>query len=379
MRFAAASEFRRAAQRRLPRFLFDYIDGAAYEESTCRRNVSDLAAVRLRQRVLCDVADVSPATRVLDEDWALPVALGPVGLSGMYARRGEVQAMRVAAQRGIPLCLSTLSLCSLEEVASAASRPPWFQLYIMRDRRFMHDLVDRAAAAGCRTLVLTVDMAVPGARYRDAHSGMSGPSAGWQRMLQAVTHPRWSLDVGLLGRPHRLGNLEPLIGAEAHIRDYMGWIARNFDPSVSWREVDELRRRWPGKLILKGILDPDDARESLQHGIDAIVVSNHGGRQLDGVPSTASALPAIAAAIDAQIPVLVDGGVRNGLDVVRMLALGAHGVLLGRAWAYALGAAGGAGVARLLEIIEAEIRVAMALGGVTRIKEIDAQLLAPGA
>lgn len=379
MRFAAASEFRRAAQRRLPRFLFDYIDGAAYEESTCRRNVSDLAAVRLRQRVLCDVADVSPATRVLDEDWALPVALGPVGLSGMYARRGEVQAMRVAAQRGIPLCLSTLSLCSLEEVASAASRPPWFQLYIMRDRRFMHDLVDRAAAAGCRTLVLTVDMAVPGARYRDAHSGMSGPSAGWQRMLQAVTHPRWSLDVGLLGRPHRLGNLEPLIGAEAHIRDYMGWIARNFDPSVSWREVDELRRRWPGKLILKGILDPDDARESLQHGIDAIVVSNHGGRQLDGVPSTASALPAIAAAIGAQIPVLVDGGVRNGLDVVRMLALGAHGVLLGRAWAYALGAAGGAGVARLLEIIEAEIRVAMALGGVTRIKEIDAQLLAPGA
>ena len=378
MRFAAASEFRRAAQRRLPRFLFDYIDGAAYEESTCRRNVSDLAAVRLRQRVLCDVADVSPATRVLDEDWALPVALGPVGLSGMYARRGEVQAMRVAAQRGIPLCLSTLSLCSLEEVASAASRPPWFQLYIMRDRRFMHDLVDRAAAAGCRTLVLTVDMAVPGARYRDAHSGMSGPSAGWQRMLQAVTHPRWSLDVGLLGRPHRLGNLEPLIGAEAHIRDYMGWIARNFDPSVSWREVDELRRRWPGKLILKGILDPDDARESLQHGIDAIVVSNHGGRQLDGVPSTASALPAIAAAIGAQIPVLVDGGVRNGLDIVRMLALGAHGVLLGRAWAYALGAAGGAGVARLLEIIEAEIRVAMALGGVTRIKEIDAQLLAPG-
>lgn len=379
MRFAAASEFRRAAQRRLPRFLFDYIDGAAYEESTCRRNVSDLAAVRLRQRVLCDVADVSPATRVLDEDWALPVALGPVGLSGMYARRGEVQAMRVAAQRGIPLCLSTLSLCSLEEVASAASRPPWFQLYIMRDRRFMHDLVDRAAAAGCRTLVLTVDMAVPGARYRDAHSGMSGPSAGWQRMLQAVTHPRWSLDVGLLGRPHRLGNLEPLIGAEAHIRDYMGWIARNFDPSVSWCEVDELRRRWPGKLILKGILDPDDARESLQHGIDAIVVSNHGGRQLDGVPSTASALPAIAAAIGAQIPVLVDGGVRNGLDVVRMLALGAHGVLLGRAWAYALGAAGGAGVARLLEIIEAEIRVAMALGGVTRIKEIDAQLLAPRA
>ena len=379
MGFAAASEFRRAAQRRLPRFLFDYIDGAAYGESTCGRNVSDLAAVRLRQRVLRNVADVSTATRVLEEDWSLPVALGPVGLSGMYARRGEVQAMRVANQRGIPLCLSTLSLCSLEEVATAGARAPWFQLYIMRDRRFMNDLVDRATAAGCRTLVLTVDMAVPGARYRDAHSGMSGPHADWQRMLQAIRHPRWALDVGLLGRPHRLGNLEPLIGAEAHIRDYMGWITRNFDPSVTWREVDELRRRWSGKLLLKGILDPDDARESLQHGIDAIVVSNHGGRQLDGVPSTASALPAVAAAVDGKIPVLVDGGVRDGLDVVRMLALGANGVLLGRAWAYALGAAGGAGVARLLEIIEAEMRVAMALGGVTRIAEIDAQLLAPRA
>ena len=379
MRFAAASEFRRAAQRRLPRFLFDYIDGAAYGESTCRRNVSDLAAVRLQQRVLRDVSDVSTSTHVLDENWSLPVALGPVGLSGMYARRGEVQAMRVATQRGIPLCLSTLSLCSLEEVAAATSRPPWFQLYIMRDRRFLNDLVDRAAAAGCRTLVLTVDMAVPGARYRDAHSGMSGPYANWQRMLQAIRHPRWALDVGLLGRPHRLGNLEPLIGAEAHIRDYMGWITRNFDPSVTWREVDELRRRWSGNLVLKGILDPDDARESLQHGIDAIVVSNHGGRQLDGVPSTASALPAVAAAVGRKLPVLVDGGVRDGLDVVRMLALGANGVLLGRAWAYALGAAGGAGVARLLEIIEAEMRVAMALGGVTRIKEIDAQLLAPRA
>jgi L-lactate dehydrogenase (cytochrome) len=294
----------------------------------------------------------------------------------MYARRGEAQAKRIASERGIPMCLSTLSLCSLEEVAAASERPPWFQLYIMRDRRFLQDLVDRAEAAHCSTLVLTVDMPVPGARYRDARSGMSGPNSAASRLLQAATHPGWAWDVGLRGRPHRLGNLEPLLGAQSHIKDYMGWIARNFDPSVTWREVDELRRRWSGRLVLKGILDADDAREALNHGIDGIVVSNHGGRQLDGVPSTAAALPAIAAAVSGRMAVLVDGGVRSGLDVVRMLALGAQGVLLGRAWAYALGAAGGAGVSRLLQIMDAEIRVAMALGGVTRVEQIDQSLLA---
>ena len=371
-----AAQFREAARRRLPRFLFDYIDGAAYAEETCRRNVADLGAVQLRQRVLRDVDAVSTATTLLGEDWAMPVALGPVGLSGMYARRGEAQAKRIAEAKGIPMCLSTLSLCSLEEVAAASGRVPWFQLYIMRDRRFLADLVDRAAAAGCGTLVLTVDMPVPGARYRDARSGMSGPLAPLQRAWQALTHPAWAFDVGLLGRPHRLGNLEPLLGPESHIRDYMGWISRNFDPSVTWREVDALRRRWPGRLVIKGILDPDDARECLQHGLDAIVVSNHGGRQLDGVPSTAAALPGVVAAVGGRLPVLVDGGVRSGLDVVRMLALGARGVLLGRAWAYALGAAGGAGVARLLEVIEAEMRVAMALGGVKRAEDIGGEMVA---
>jgi len=373
---ATAAEFREAAKRRLPRFLFDYIDGAAYDESTCRRNVADLGAVQLRQRVLRDVSAIDTSTELLGESWSMPVALGPVGLSGMCARRGEAQAKQIASERGIPMCLSTLSLCSLEEVAAASERPPWFQLYIMRDRRFLQDLVDRAVAANCSTLVLTVDMPVPGARYRDARSGMSGPNSAALRLLQAATHPGWAWDVGLLGRPHRLGNLEPLLGAQSHIKDYMGWIARNFDPSVTWREVDELRRRWSGRLVLKGILDADDAREALNHGIDGIVVSNHGGRQLDGVPSTAAALPAIASAVSGRMTVLVDGGVRSGLDVVRMLALGAQGVLLGRAWAYALGAAGGAGVSRLLQIMDAEIRVAMALGGVTRVKQIDQSLLA---
>lgn len=376
MTIAAPSEFRDQAQRRLPRFLFDYIDGAAYQEETCKKNVADLGAIQLRQRVLRNVADVSTSISLLDEDWALPVALGPVGLSGMYARRGEVQAKRIADARGIPMCLSTLSLCSLEEVSSVASRPLWFQLYIMRDRRFLRDLIARASAVGCKTLVLTVDMPVPGARYRDAHSGMSGPHSSFQRFFQALQHPRWALDIGLLGRPHRLGNLEPLLGAASNIRDYMGWISRNFDPSVTWNEVDELRRNWPGRLVLKGILDPEDAREALNHGVDALIVSNHGGRQLDGVPSTASALPRVAQAIGGKIPVLVDGGVRTGLDVVRMLALGASGVLLGRAWAFALAAAGGSGVARLLDLLEAEIRVAMALSGVTQIKDINDSLLA---
>lgn len=365
-----AQDFREAARRRLPRFLFDYIDGAAYDEETSRRNVEDLRRIQLRQRVLRDVSEVTTSIDLLGETWSIPVALGPVGLAGMYARRGEVQAARVASSRRVPMCLSTMSLCSLEEVAKAAGRPPWFQLYIMKDRRFLHDLVDRAIAAGCETLTLTVDLPVSGARYRDARSGMSGPYLQLRRTLQALRHPAWAFDVGLLGRPHRLGNLEPVLGSRSHIKDYMGWIASNFDPSVTWREVDELRRRWRGRFVLKGILDPDDARESLNHGIDAIVVSNHGGRQLDGVPSSATALPGIVAAVGSRLPVLVDGGVRSGLDVVRMLALGAKGVLLGRAWAYALGAAGGAGVERLLQVMEAELRVAMALCGVTRVKDI---------
>lgn len=370
-----AAEFRSAARRRLPRFLFDYIDGAAQDELTADRNIRELAAIPLRQRVLRDVADVTTRTHVLGEDWSMPVALGPVGLAGMYARRGEAQAARAAARAGIPLCLSTMSLCSLAEVMAAAPLTPWFQLYVMRDRRFLRELLAHARDAGCGTLVLTVDMAVAGLRYRDARSGMSGPHSGLRRWLQAIGRPRWALEVGLRGRPHRLGNLERLLGRESHVRDYMGWIADNFDPSVTWEDVAALRQAWQGRLVLKGLLDADDARTALQHGVDGIVVSNHGGRQLDGVSSTAAVLPCIVEAVGDRLEVLVDGGVRNGADVVRMLALGARGVLLGRAWAYALGAAGGQGVAHLLDTLRAEIRTVMALAGVTRIEEIDRTLL----
>ena len=377
MIISSANDFRAAARRRVPRFLFDYADGGANAEETLRRNVSDLAGVALRQRVLKDVASIDLKTTLFGQEFALPVALGPVGISGMYARRGEVQAARAAAAAGIPTCLSTVSICSIEEVARVAD-PFWFQLYVIRDRAFMRDLIARAKAAGARALVFTVDMPVPGSRYRDAHAGMSGPYAPLRRVMQAIGRPRWSWDVGLRGRPHMLGNLLPVLGKDSGLNDYMGWLGRNFDPSIQWKDLDWIREIWDGPLIIKGILDPDDAREAAAIGADGIVVSNHGGRQLDGVLSSARALPAIAEAVGDRLTVLVDGGVRSGLDVVRMLALGAHGVLLGRAWVYALAAQGEAGVAKLLELIAKEMTVAMTLTGVNRIAAIDRSILAEG-
>jgi L-lactate dehydrogenase (cytochrome) len=375
MVIASAGDFRAAARRRLPRFLFDYIDGAAYSEVTSRRNVEDLAGVALRQRVLNDVSAIDTGATLFGQRWAMPVGLGPVGLSGMYARRGEVQAMRAASAAEIPLCLSTVSVCSLEEVAAAVAVPPWFQLYVIRDREFMKALLDRARALGCGALVFTVDMPVPGARYRDPHSGMSGPYAPLRRYAQALAHPRWALDVGVRGRPHTLGNLASVLGSGTGLEDFIGWLGRNFDPSVTWRDLGWIREHWDGPLIIKGILDPDDAAEAAALGADGIIVSNHGGRQLDGVVSSAVALPAIAERCGGALTVLADGGVRSGLDVVRMMALGAQGVMLGRAWAYALGARGGAGVSQLLQIIASEMRVAMALTGCTSISDIGPHVL----
>lgn len=375
MIISSANDFREAARRRLPRFLFDYADGGAYAEETLRRNVSDLSGIALRQRVLKDVASIDLKTTLFGREIALPVALGPVGISGMYARRGELQAARAAKAAGIPTCLSTVSICSIEEVARVAD-PFWFQLYVIRDRAFMRDLIARAKAAGAGALVFTVDMPVPGARYRDAHSGMSGPYGPLRRVLQAMGKPRWAWDVGLFGRPHMLGNLLPVLGKDSGLNDYMGWLAKNFDPSIQWKDLDWIRAEWDGPLIIKGILDPEDAREAAAIGANGIVVSNHGGRQLDGVLSSARALPEIAAAVGDKLTVLADSGVRNGLDVVRMLALGAKGVLLGRAWVYAMAAQGEAGVAKLLDLIAKEMTVAMTLTGVNRIEAIDAAILA---
>jgi L-lactate dehydrogenase (cytochrome) len=376
MRISSASDFREAARRRLPRFLFDYIDGAAYAEQTARRNVEDLADVALRQRVLVDVSSIDLSTTLFGARQALPVMLGPVGLSGLYARRGEAQAARAASARGVPICLSSLSVCGLREVAAASALPVWFQLYVIKDRGYMAELLAVAREIGCAGLMFTVDLPMPGARYRDLHSGMSGRNARWRRLGQALAHPRWAWDVGLRGRPHGLGNFAAVLGRKSGLEDYVGWIGRNFDASLTWRDIDWIRSHWPGPLVIKGILDPEDARRAAEIGADGLVVSNHGGRQLDGVLSTARALPPIVEAVGDRTIVLVDGGIRSGLDVVRMLALGAKGVLLGRAWAYALAAAGGNGVTRLLDIFEAEMRVAMALTGATEIAAIDRNILA---
>ncbi len=375
MIISASTDYRAAAKRRLPPFLFHYIDGGAYNEHTLRRNSADLADIALRQRILKNMSALSLETTLFDEKLAMPLVLAPVGLTGMYARRGEVQAARAAEQKGIPFTLSTVSVCPIEEVAPAINRPMWFQLYVLKDRGFMRNALERAQAAGVKTLVFTVDMPVPGARYRDAHSGMSGPYAAQRRMLQAALHPQWAWDVGLHGKPHDLGNVSAYRGKPTTLEDYIGWLAANFDPSISWQDLEWIREFWQGPMIIKGILDADDARDAVKFGADGIVVSNHGGRQLDGVLSTARALPAIADAVKGDITILADSGVRTGLDVVRMLALGADSVMLGRAFVYALATAGEAGVVNLLNLFEKEMRVAMTLTGAKSIAEINRESL----
>lgn len=376
MIISAPTDYREAARRRLPPFLFHYIDGGANAEHTMRRNVSDLSEVALRQRVLRDVAGISLETTLFDRPLRMPVVLAPVGLTGMYARRGEVQAARAAAGRGVPFTLSTVSVCAIDEVQRQSSAPIWFQLYVLKDRGFMRDALERAQAAGVTTLVFTVDMPVPGSRYRDAHSGMSGPNAAMRRIVQAAMHPRWAWDVGVRGRPHDLGNIAAYRGAATGLEDYIGWMAGNFDPSIGWRDLEWIRDLWKGSIVIKGILDVADARDAVDFGADGIVVSNHGGRQLDGVPSVARALPAIADAVKGRVSILADSGVRSGLDVIRMLALGADAVLLGRAFVYALAADGEAGVANLLDLFAKEMRVAMSLTGVRTIDAIDRGILA---
>lgn len=375
MIISAPTDYREAARRRLPRFLFDYIDGGAVTEATMRSNSEELARIKLRQQVLAGAGAPDLKTEIFGNKWGMPVALGPVGATGMYARRGEVQAARAAEKAGVPYALSTVSVCSIEEVAKGANGELWAQLYVLKDRSYMDNALERAWAAGMKTLVFTVDMPTPGSRYRDRHSGMSGPAASLRQYMQAVLHPAWALDVGVLGRPLSFGNIEAYTGHKMTMNDYMGFIGSNFDPTIGWSDMEWVRKSWKGNLVLKGILTPEDARNAVRLGADGIIVSNHGGRQLDGAMATARALPPIVDAVGHDLSVLVDSGVRSGLDVVRMLALGARGVLLGRAYIYALATSGQAGVSHLLDLFAADMKVTMTLIGARSVEEITRKCL----
>lgn len=375
MIIASANDYRKAAKRRVPPFMFHYADGGSYAEQTLARNVSDLSNIALRQRVLKDMSNLNTEIELFGEKLSMPVALAPVGALGMYARRGEVQAAKAADKKGVPFTLSTVSICPIEEVAPAINRPMWFQLYVLKDRGFMKNALERAKAAGCSTLVFTVDMPTPGARYRDMHSGMSGPYKEIRRILQGATHPFWAWDVGIKGKPHSLGNVSKYMGKEIGLDDYIGWLTQNFDPSISWKDLEWIREFWDGPMVIKGILDPEDAKDAVRFGADGIVVSNHGGRQLDGVLSSAKALPSIADAVKGDIKILADSGIRNGLDVVRMIALGADACMLGRAFVYALGAGGQAGVENMFDIFNKEMRVAMTLTSNQKISDITREAL----
>ncbi len=378
---ATALDYRELARRRLPRQLFDYIDGGAYEEATMRANVDDLGEVLLRQLVMRDVSTRDPAVEVLGQKLSMPVVLGPVGLAGMCAPRAEAQAARAAQRAGVPFVESTVSICPIEEVAAATEAPPWFQLYVMRDRAYAEGLMARAEAVRAPVLVLTIDLAVVGARHRDTRNAAVGKAARWARLrrgLDLIGHPRWVGGVALGGRPLTFGNLEQAVPGARSPAAFKAWVDAQFDPSVTWEDIAWVRENWKGKLVVKGILDPEDARRAADAGVDGIVVSNHGGRQLDAVPSTVRVLPEIADAVGDRVEVLADGGVRNGLDVVKMVGMGARAVLIGRAWAWAVAARGEAGVRHVLAVMRADIDTALGLTGHNAIADLDRSALYRG-
>ena len=369
---ATAADLRLRARERLPRFLFDYVDGGATDEQTLRANEAAWSQVTVRQRVLCDVDGVNTTTTLFGQACSLPLALAPLGLGGMLARRGEVQAARAAEAAGVPFTLSTVGICPLDEVQRAVQHPIWFQLYMLRDRGIVQALLQRAWAAGCRTLVFTVDLPISGMRHRDTRNGLSAPAgrAALIKASQLLARPGWIWDVGVRGKPHAFGNLSGQVPVAQDMDAFKAWVDTQFDPTVTWADIEWVRAQWPGTVLLKGILDEEDARLAVRTGVQGLVVSNHGGRQLDGVAATARQLPAIARAVGGALTVLVDGGVRSGVDVFRALALGANGVLIGRPWAWALAAGGEAALTDLLQRWQRELQLAMTLAGVTRVADI---------
>jgi len=372
-----AEDHRRRARRRLPRFLFDYIEGGANAELTLARNTGDFQQLQLRQRVMRDVSSVDTACDLLGFQASAPMVIAPVGMTGMYARRGEVQAAHAARTSGLPFTLSTMSICSLEEVQAATQAPFWFQLYMIRDREFVQRLLQRAKAAGCTTLVFTVDLPLPGMRLRDFRNGMLGGGLPGKlsQLAQLVSSPLWAWDVGIKGKPHNFGNLKEKIANPDDLNLYKAFIDSQFDPTCTWDDIRWLRDQWQGKLLVKGVQEVDDARAAVDAGADAVLVSNHGARQLDSVASSISKLPEVAAAVGSQVEVYVDGGVRSGLDVVKVRCLGATGVFLGRAWVYALASRGQQGVEQLLSLFQQEISTAMALMGVNQLDQLNPDLL----
>ncbi len=378
---ASTEDFRRLAERRLPRFLFDYVDGGAYQEVTLRQNVEDFQRVRLKQRVLIDASAVDTTTKVLGEDLSMPLALSPIGLGGMTARRGETQAKRAADAMGVRFCLSTVGICSLEEVASVSQTPFWFQLYMLRDRGPVKELLQRAKNVGVSTLVFTVDLAVVGARYRDVRNGMTGAGGAWGRLrsgaISYMLHPGWALDVGVNGKPHVFGNLAEYVPDATNPNGFRAWIDSQIDPSVTWKDIEWLRSIWDGKLVIKGVLSSEDALAAAECGADGIIVSNHGGRQLDGVASSMAVVPRIVDAGVARTEVIVDGGVRSGQDVLKARALGATAAMIGRPWVYALAATGESGVRQLLSTLKGEMKVTMTLTGAPSMHAVTADILDP--
>lgn len=375
---ASIDDYRELARRRLPRQIFDMVDGGAYEETTLRANRADLAALRLRQRVLVDVSRRETSVNVLGRRLSLPVILAPIGLAGLAGRRAEVQGARAAERAGVPFCMSTLSICSLEEVRRTTSAPFWFQLYMMRDRGCVRELLQRAQAAGCDALILTVDLAVLGARYRDVRNGLAGglSLAGKLALAwESLRHFGWMREVAIDGRPLSFGNLIGIAPGAQTIDEVKKWVDTQFDPTVTWQDLEWIRQHWPGPLIIKGILATEDAREAAERGADAIVVSNHGGRQLDSAPSTISMLPRIVEAVAGRVEVLLDGGIRSGQDVLKAMALGAHACLIGRAWVYGMAARGEPGIDDILRIIRRELDIAMALTGTTSLAQINRETL----
>jgi L-lactate dehydrogenase (cytochrome) len=377
MKPASVSDYRERARRRLPPMFFEYIDGGSYAEVTLKRNVEDFEAIALRQRVMRDMSKLDMTVQTLGQSLSMPLGLSPVGMAGMYARRGETQAARAAAEAGIPFCLSTVSVCSVEEVAKAATAP-WFQLYMLKDRGYMRALLERAKAAGCPVLVFTVDLPLPGSRYRDVRSGFTGAnglSGALNTAWQGMTHPQWVWDLYMGGRPHTLGNVQDAVTEGRRVNDFLSWIAKNFDRSVTWKDLDFVREVWDGPIVIKGVLDPDDARDTMKAGAQGLIVSNHGGRQLDGVKSSVSALPRIVDAVGDDLEVFLDGGVRSGLDVLKALALGAKACFVGRPWAYALGAGGEPMISRMLGTLKSELATAMILTGCDDVRKADRSLL----